>query len=167
MRGTFGHIHIFFGRNISRFVLELLLQEDGNRVLQPSDTPTSQSAAVRWTFYRRFGLLLRTRLDDEGTTLSLHEIAQRTHGRVSATTLAQLLAQGPLAQPDPVVYVLLAQAFDVDPDFFVTDEAVSEYIHGIQQRFAALESPTVDAETSLQLQAYALTQSELPVSAAF
>lgn len=133
---------------------------------QPTDTPTSQSTAARWTFYRRLGLLLRTRLDDEGTTLSLHEVAQRTHGRVSAETLTHLLAQGPLAEPDPVVFVLLAQAFDVDPDFFVTDEAVREYIYGIQQRFATLDQAAAEAGTSLQLQAYAVATGSAPAVAA-
>lgn len=133
----------------------MFLQEDGTRVLQPTDTPSSQSTARRWTFYRRLGLLLRTRLDEEGATLSLHEVALRTHGRVSAETLAGLLAAGPLAEPDPVLLVLLAQAFDVDPDFFVTDEAVVEYIDGIQQRYAALDLPAA----SLQMQAHALLMS--------
>lgn len=136
-------------------------------MLQPTDTPTSQStAARRWTFYRRLGLLLRTRLDAEGATLSLHEVAQRTNGRVSADQLAHLLAEGPLAQPDPVVYVLLAQAFDVDPDFFVADDAVGDYISRIQQRFAALDRPLVAADASLQLQAYAVAMSEAAVGAA-
>lgn len=136
-------------------------------MLQPTDTPTSQSAAARWTFYRRLGLLLRTRLDEDGATLSLHEVAQRTHGRVSADVLAQLLAEGPLAQPDPVVFVLLAQAFDVDPDFFVTDEAVSEYVSAIRQRFAVLDRPAAadDVAVSLQLQAYAIATSESRVRA--
>jgi transcriptional regulator with XRE-family HTH domain len=150
----------------SRAALGLLFQEDGNRVLQPSDTPTSQSIAARWTFYRRFGLLLRTRLDDEGATLSLREIADRTHGRLSADTLTQLLSQGVLAQPDPVTYVLLAQAFDVDPDFFVSDEAVSDYIAGIRLRFAALERPAGESNVTLQLQAYAVARDEQPLAAA-
>jgi len=127
-------------------------------VTQLSDTPTSQSPAVRWTFYRRLGLLLRTRLDDEGTTLSLHEVAARTHGRVSVEELAALLEQGPLAQPDPVTCVLLAQAFDVDPDFFVTDEAVAEYIAAIRALTDALgAAPT----TSLQALALAAVQQDV------
>lgn len=136
-------------------------------MIQPTDTPTSQSTAVRWTFYRRLGLLLRTRLGEEGTTLSLHDVAERTHGRVSADALKELLAAGPLAQPDPVLYVMLAQAFDVDPDFFVTDEAVNEYIRDIRLRFAALQLPAVNDGTSLQLQAYAVAENTLPVTAMF
>ena len=120
-------------------------------MIETSDTPTSRSAAARWTFYRRLGLLLRTRLDDEGTTLSLYEVAARTHGRVSVKQLVDLRAQGALAQPDPVMCVLLAQAFDVDPDFFVTDEAVNEYIAGIRAEYA--EQGMVGART-LQEQAY-------------
>lgn len=119
---------------------------------QASDTPTSQSTAARWTFYRRLGLLLRTRLDDEGTTLSLYDVAARTHGRVSVEQLTSWLEQGALAQPDAVSCVLLAQAFDVDPDYFVTDEAVASYIAGIHDEFAALGSAERDA--SLQMQAY-------------
>jgi len=120
-------------------------------MIQVSDTPTSQSAAVRWTFYRRLGLLLRTRLTDEGTTLSLHDVAARTHGRVSAEQLASLLTPGTSAHIDPVICVLLAQAFDVDPDFFVTDEAVQHYIDTIRE-----QAPTVGVEkASLQHLAYA------------
>lgn len=143
-----------------------LIQEDGTRVIQPTDTPTSQSTARRWTFYRRLGLLLRTRLDEEGATLSLHEVAKRSNGRVSADQLIQLLAEGPLAQPDPVMYVLLAQAFDVDPDFFITDEAVGDYLSGIQQRFTALDSAPADASSSLQLQACAVAMRTASMSAA-
>lgn len=121
-------------------------------VTQASDTPTSQSTAARWTFYRRLGLLLRTRLDDEGTTLSLYDVAARTHGRVSVEQLTSWLEQGALAQPDAVSCVLLAQAFDVDPDYFVTDEAVTSYIAGIRNEFAALGSAEKDA--TLQMQAY-------------
>lgn len=134
-------------------------------MLQPTDTPTSQSTAVRWTFFRRLGLLLRTRLDEDGTTLSLHEIAQRTNGRLSADYIAHLIVENSNTQPDPVTYVLLAQAFDVDPDFFVTDDAVSDYISAIQQRFAELDRPLVNAAASLQLQAYAVAMSEARVSA--
>lgn len=119
---------------------------------QASDTPTSQSTAARWTFYRRLGLLLRTRLDDEGTTLSLYDVAARTHGRVSVEQLTFWLEQGALAQPDAVSCVLLAQAFDVDPDYFVTDEAVASYIAGIRDEFAALDS--VEQGANLQMQAY-------------
>lgn len=119
---------------------------------QASDTPTSQSTATRWTFYRRLGLLLRTRLDDEGTTLSLYDVAARTHGRVSVEQLTSWLEQGALAQPDAVSCVLLAQAFDVDPDYFVTDEAVASYIAGIRDDFAALDS--VEKAATLQMQAY-------------
>jgi transcriptional regulator with XRE-family HTH domain len=121
-------------------------------VTQASDTPTSQSTAARWTFYRRLGLLLRTRLDDEGTTLSLSDVAARTHGRVSVEQLTSWLEQGALAQPDAVSCVLLAQAFDVDPDYFVTDEAVASYIANIRNEFATLGSAEKDA--SLQMQAY-------------
>lgn len=134
-------------------------------MLQPTDTPTSQFTAQRWTFFRRLGLLLRTRLDEDGTTLSLHEIARRTNGRLSADHVAHLLAENPNIQPDPVTYVLLAQAFDVDPDFFVTEDVVSDYISAIQQRYAELERPLVNAGASLQLQAYAVAMSEARVSA--
>lgn len=122
-------------------------------VTQPSDTPTSQSAATRWTFYRRLGLLMRTRLDDDGTTLSLHDIAARTHGRISPEQLTDLLATRDEA--DPVTCVLLAQAFDVDPDFFVTDEAIDDYTTGIRSRFATLDDGAVSG-LSLQRQALAL-----------
>jgi hypothetical protein len=122
-------------------------------VTQASDTPTSQSAAARWTFYRRLGLLMRTRFDDEGATLSFHDVAARTHGRVSADQLLTLVAQGATAQPDPVTCVLLAQAFDVDPDFFVTDEAVSAYIASLRARFTALGAVQA-TEATLQWRAY-------------
>lgn len=124
-------------------------------MIETSDTPTSQSAAARWTFYRRLGLLLRTRLDDEGTTLSLYEVAARTRGRVSVKQLVDLLEQGALAQPDPVTCVLLAQAFDVDPDFFVTDEAVREYIAGIRAEYSGTGQT---GATTLQEQAYAVVR---------
>lgn len=127
-------------------------QEDGTAVIQPSDTPTSQSAATRWTFRRRLGLLLRTRFDAEGATLSLHDVAARTHGRVSADHLMTLLSQDETQAIDPVMYVLLAQAFDVDPDFFVTDEAVRAYVATI--RTAALEFGSHESETSLQRLAF-------------
>jgi hypothetical protein len=122
-------------------------------VNETSDTPTSQSAAARWTFYRRLGLLLRTHLDDEGTTLSLHEVVARTHGRVSVEQLVSLLERGALAQPDPVTCVLLAQAFDVDPDFFVTTTAVNEYVAGIRDEYANLG---LNGATTLQEQVYAV-----------
>src|SRR5579859_616856 len=124
-------------------------------VIETSDTPTSRSAAARWTFYLRLGLLLRTHLSDEGTTLSLFEVAARTHGRVSVTQLVDLLEQGALAQPDPVQCVLLAQAFDVDPAFFVTDEAVEEYITGIRAAYGRLG---LTGAAPLQEQAYAVSQ---------
>ena len=126
-------------------------------MIETSDTPTSQSTAERWTFYRRLGLLLRTRLDDEGTTLSLHEVVARTHGRVSVKQLVSLLEQGALAQPDPVTCVLLAQAFDVDPDFFVTIAAVNDYIAGIRAEYAKLG---VIGAATLQEQVYAVARYE-------
>jgi hypothetical protein len=122
-------------------------------VPQVSDTPTSQSAAARWTFYRRLGLLLRTRLDAEGATLSLAEVASRTRGRVVADELMALLGQGPLAQPDAVTCVLLAQAFDVDPDFFVSDAAVLDYMRAIREAYRRLGH---GGTPSLQVQALAL-----------
>jgi len=124
-------------------------------VIETSDTPTSQSAAARWTFYRRLGLLLRTRLDDEGTTLSLSEVAARTHGRVSVQQLASLLERSVLAQPDPVTCILLAQAFDVDPDFFVTTTAVEDYVTGIRAEYAKLG---LSGAVTLQEQAYAVVR---------
>ncbi|HKB48528.1 MAG TPA: hypothetical protein VKC57_12575 [Ktedonobacterales bacterium] len=123
---------------------------------QASDTPTSQSAAARWTFYRRLGLLLRTRLDDEGATFSLHEIAARTHHRVSAETLAALLRQGAQAQPDPLTCVLLAQAFDIDPDYFVSDAAVEAYSHDVREAYHLSGASPVAG--SLQAQAFAVIQ---------
>jgi hypothetical protein len=128
-------------------------------VIETSDTPTSQSAAARWTFYRRLGLLLRTRLDDEGTTLSLNEVAARTHGRVSDKQIVSLLQPGTLAQPDPVTCVLLAQAFDVNPDFFVTTTAVDEYIAGIRAEYANLG---LSGAATLQEQAYAVVRYGAP-----
>ncbi|GAC1447432.1 MAG: hypothetical protein PVSMB4_02850 [Ktedonobacterales bacterium] len=126
---------------------------------QHPDTPTSQSTAVRWTFYRRFGLLLRTRLQDDGTTYSLHDVAARTGGRVSAEELTALVAQGTLARPDAVTCVLLARALDVDPDYFVSDEAVDEYISRLQEDYrVALAAGIVPAgQRQLQQQVYALT----------
>lgn len=122
-------------------------------MIETSDTPTSQSAAARWTFYRRLGLLLRTRLDDEGTTLSLHEVVARTRGRVSVKQLVSLLEQSALAQPDPITCVLLAQAFDVDPDFFVTTTTVNEYVAGIRAEYTKLG---LSGAATLQEQAYAV-----------
>jgi hypothetical protein len=122
-------------------------------VIETSDTPTSQSAAARWTFYRRLGLLLRTRLDDEGTTLSLHEVVARTRGRMSVKQLVSLLEQSALAQPDPITCVLLAQAFDVDPDFFVTTTAVNEYVAGIRAEYTKLG---LSGAATLQEQVYAV-----------
>lgn len=135
-------------------------------MIQASDTPTSQSAAARWTFYRRLGLLLRTRLDDEGNTLSLHDIAARTHGRVSVEHLMGLLAQGSLAQPDAVTCVLLAQAFDVDPDYFVTDEAIAEYIGSIRTAFAALGSASEGVSLQAQAAQSASVRTEAQTAAA-
>jgi hypothetical protein len=123
-------------------------QEDGIAVIQPSDTPASQSAATRWTFRRRLGLLLRTRFDGEGATLSLSDVAARTHGRLSVDELTAMLSQDDARGGDPLVYVLLAQAFDVDPDYFLTDDAVATYLadmratasqHAVSQRGATLQ----------------------------
>lgn len=130
---------------------------------QLSDTPTSQSAAARWTFYRRLGLLMRTRLDDEGTTLSLHDVAARTHGRVSVDQLRQLFAKGSQVSPDPVVCVLLAQAFDIDPDFFITDEAVADYISSIRGDYASLAA--APAAATLQAQACYVAAQTRPAEA--
>lgn len=139
------------------------LQEDSLAVIQAPDTPTSQPAAAPWTFYRRFGLLLRTCLDEEGATLSLNDVAARTHNRVSADQLQQLLAQDARIPVDPVIYVLLAQAFDVDPDFFVSDVAVVEYIDSIHKRFADLNMG--NHAVTLQAQAVALLETQHPASA--
>ena len=128
-------------------------EEEGNAVTQHPDTPTSQFTAVRWTFYRRFGLLMRTRLQDDGTTRSLHDVAARTHGRIAVDELMTWVAQGAQAHPDAVSCVVLAQALDVDPEFFVSDEAVRDYVtaHGdeaardrpssLQQRALAALAP--------------------------
>jgi hypothetical protein len=133
-------------------------QEEGNAVTQHPDTPTSQFTAVRWTFYRRFGLLMRTRLQDDGTTLSLHDVAARTGGRVSVDDLITLVAQGAQAQPDPVTCVLLALALDVDPDYFVADDSVTEYVTGLRHDYqVAVESGAApQGLASLQQQAVAL-----------
>lgn len=128
-------------------------------MIQPSDTPTSQSAATRWTFRRRLGLLMRTRFDAEGATLSLHDVAARTHGRVSADQLIAALNQDEARAIDPVVYVLLAQAFDVDPDFFLTDEAVQAHIASVRNRAAAHIQR--EPQASLQRLAF-LTASQAP-----
>ncbi|HKV84006.1 MAG TPA: hypothetical protein VJN88_05585 [Ktedonobacterales bacterium] len=128
-------------------------------MIQPSDTPTSQSAATRWTFRRRLGLLMRTRFDAEGATLSLHDVAARTHGRVSADQLIAALNQDEARAIDPVVYVLLAQAFDVDPDFFMTDEAVYAHVATVRELAAA----HVEREPRASLQRLAfLTATETP-----
>jgi hypothetical protein len=133
-------------------------QEEGNAVTQHPDTPTSQFTAVRWTFYRRFGLLMRTRLQDDGTTLSLHDVAARTGGRVSVDDLITLVAQGAQAQPDAVTCVLLAQALDVDPDYFVADEPVTAYAAGLRHdyRRAVAKGAALSGLTSLQQQAAAV-----------
>ncbi len=110
---------------------------------QHPDTHTSQFTAVRWTFYRRFGLLMRTRLQGDGTTLSLHDVAARTHGRISAGELAGWLAQGAHAQPDAVACIVLAQALDIDPDFFVSDEAVREYVAACEDGASDGDAPTL------------------------
>jgi hypothetical protein len=128
-------------------------------VIDSSDTLTPQSAAVRWTPYRRLGLLMRTCLDADGTTLSLHDIAARTHGRVSADELASLLQPGTSDDTDPVTYVLLAQAFDVDPDYFLTDDAVQDYIASIRSRYSALGLAT-SGVVSLQEQVYAIVTAD-------
>jgi hypothetical protein len=94
-------------------------------VTQLPDTPTSQFTARRWTFYRRLGLLLRTRVEADGTTLSLHDVAARTHGRITAEQLLTWLRAGTTARPDAVACVILAQALAVDPDYFVADEPVT------------------------------------------
>jgi hypothetical protein len=126
--------------------------------MQHPDTPTSQSTAVRWTFYRRFGLLMRTLLQGDGTTLSLHEVAARTHGRISADQLVAWLAQGAQAQPDAVACVVLAQALDVDPDFFVADEAVRAYL-------TAAEAGARGTAATLQLRVLSGLQEPEPVPA--
>lgn len=125
---------------------------------QHPDTPTSQFTAVRWTFYRRLGLLMRTRLLPDGTTPSFRDIADRTGGYVSADDLAALLAQGAQAHPDAVLCVKLAQAFDVDPDYFVSDDAVSDYVRSLRAAFAEAthDANGYDEQPSLQRQALAI-----------
>jgi hypothetical protein len=49
--------------------------------------------------------------------------------------------------------VLLAQAFDVDPDFFVTTAAVNDYIASIRAEYANLG---LSGAATLQEQAYAV-----------
>ena len=124
-------------------------------VVEFTGSPASRSAD-RWTFFRRLSLLLRTVLDDEGTTLSLHQVAERTHGRLTADELRSLLEAGPLAQSDPVTEVLLAQAFGIDPDFFVADSGVQDYINGIRSAYATLPVSHDGQTASLQQQALAL-----------
>ncbi|HEV2235518.1 MAG TPA: hypothetical protein VGR57_02550 [Ktedonobacterales bacterium] len=127
---------------------------------QHPDTPTSQFTAVRWTFYRRFGLLMRTLLQGDGTTLSLHDVAERTNGRVTVSQLTAWLEQGAQAQPDAVSCILLAQALQVDPDFFVSDEAVRDYV-------AAREASAQRAAPTLQLRVLSsLAATDLALAAA-
>ena len=98
---------------------------------------------------------MRTRFDDDGATFSLYDIAARTHGRISVDELTALVEQGPLAQPDAVTCVLLAQAFDVDPDYFVTDDAVNAYIARILADYSALDLASGATPTpNLQLRAH-------------
>jgi hypothetical protein len=130
-------------------------QEEGTAVTQHPDTPTSQFTAVRWTFYRRLGLLMRTRLLPDGTTPSLHEVAARTGGYVTADELAGLLAQGARAVPDAVLCVKLGQAFDVDPDYFVSDDAVTEYVRSLEAVQIGTETPTQNERRGLQARALA------------
>jgi hypothetical protein len=134
------------------------MQEDVHAVMQHPDTPTSQSTAVRWTFYRRFGLLMRTLLQGDGTTLSLYEVASRTHGRISEDQLAAWLTQGAQAQPDAVACVVLAQALGVDPDFFISDEAVRGYM-------AAAEASARGTAATLQLRVLSGLRAPEPVLA--
>jgi hypothetical protein len=135
-------------------------------VTQHPDTPTSQFTAVRWTFYRRLGLLMRTRLLPDGTTPSLYEVASRTGGYVTADDLATLLAQGAHAQPDAVLCVKLAQAFDVDPDYFVSDTAVSEYVRSLQSAYAEAAPADASATDRVSLQHMALAAVSSEASAA-
>lgn len=86
---------------------------------------------------------MRTRLQGDGTTLSLHDVAARTHGRISAGELAGWLAQGAHAQPDAVACIVLAQALDIDPDFFVSDEAVREYVAACEDGASVGDAPTL------------------------
>lgn len=132
--------------------------EEGNTVIDQPDTPTSQSTAARWTFYRRFGLLLRTHLDRDGATLSLHEVAGRTRGRVTADQLITLLELGARAQPDAVTCVLLAQAFGVDPDYFVDDAAVADYIATLDAQYVEIAGAATAPRSSLQARALAVAQ---------
>jgi transcriptional regulator with XRE-family HTH domain len=85
---------------------------------------------------------MRTLLQGDGTTLSLHDVAERTHGRISVKQLAGWLEQGAQAQPDAVACVVLAQALNVDPDFFVSDEAVREYV-AAREASARRTAPTL------------------------
>src|SRR5260370_28015718 len=87
---------------------------------------------------------MRTRLQDDGTTLSLHDVAARTHGRISVDELMTWVAQGAQAHPDAVSCVVLAQALDVDPEFFVSDEAVRDYVtaYGDEADDAVRDRPT-------------------------
>src|SRR5260370_17546538 len=93
---------------------------------------------------------MRTRLQDDGTTLSLHDVAARTHGRIAVDELMTWVAQGAQAHPDAVSCVVLAQALDVDPEFFVSDEAVRDYVtaHGdeaARDRPSSLQQPALAA----------------------
>lgn len=136
-------------------------------MIDQPDTPTSQSTAARWTFYRRFGLLMRSHLESDGTTLSLHDVADRTRGRVSADHLIGLLEQGAQAQPDAVTCVVLAQAFGVDPDYFVDDTAVANYIAGIHAAHRDIADAPAGAHLSVQAMALAVaTHDKAPVSVA-
>jgi hypothetical protein len=99
---------------------------------------------------------MRTLLQGDGTTLSLHEIAARTSGRVSVDQLTSWLAQGAQAQPDAVSCVVLAQALDVDPDFFVSDDAVRDYV-------TACEASALGAAPTLQLRVLSGLEVSSPV----
>jgi hypothetical protein len=57
---------------------------------------------------------------------------------------------------DPATAVILAQAFDVEPDFFVTNEDIRNYIQQIDDEYAASGHAEADIHLTIQLKAHAL-----------
>lgn len=120
------------------------------------DSPASYFAAQRWSISRRLGLLLRTQFDDEGMTLSLRDISDRTDGHLSVERLRELLADHVQTSVAPTTIDLLAQAFGVTSEFFTADEAVATYIRQIEDDYLAATEGGADQQASLQLKAFAV-----------
>jgi len=77
---------------------------------------------------------MRSSLNADGTTLSLHDVCDLTDGMVTFDELKAILDQRSRTAIDPVLLVRLAQAFDVDPDFFLTTEGVQDYLAQLRSR---------------------------------